>query len=217
MGKWSVAFNGVLSNLGEESLNRIIDQFVDNREVFISSKSDALASVLFDILCETDVINHLSLDHFARLLNSVFPYSIRELLWLPKYCNTILDTVKDLEKYRLSERPARFYKYLKNTLIPELIADINKDDGKADFLNRLTDIYKVATALLYYLNNDVDFSMEITREMLIDLEKSIDTNANKNKSSFTPLEQSYAMFFSWILVEIISEQDGLTVEKGEEE
>ena len=173
---------------------------------------------MFSVLCKPDILFSLNRDDLGSILQSIFPNSIRDLEWYAKFGEMIVKGFSGVNRYiDNDERAMIYYNHLYQTIVPELQSEY-KRDGKAYFVERLIDVYKILSCLLRYaFDESPSFSIEVDKEALEDFENRIIKYQEENKNIYTFQERTYTKLITWIITELIIEQDGITGEGSDED
>ena len=213
----------------QENAKKIRQKFTANYKVFVSEKENPLAVALLGIFCNGKVQAVVSDKEFGQVLEAVFGDGKRELSSLCKYCDMLTRTLNCVKtKAHTDALAERYDKHLQGNLIPrfkKLVSNTKSVPNQDEIWAYLVDIYKFSTALYAYYTGSV-FCMSVTRKDMNEIENTLRSNdiAAKQPAHFLkqPInsidpyrreERQYAILISWILIEMICEQDGLNREE----
>ncbi len=203
-----------LKQLDDNSLQQIKNKITQGKDKLIDQKANPVAGGLMKILCDPNVIKVLSVDQLISIVESIFPESVQDENWIPKYCDILLRIIDEAKKKKSDERADRYEKYLRENLVP--VAKKEASSIVECDLDTLEDIFKVTVCLYwYYTEKDKEFVFEADQgkmEKLIDAVPSVKGVGNQlglPLVSVKPEERQYAVFLSWILEELLKKQTGL--------
>ena len=201
----------VLSKIDDEAFERVKAKLQVNQKAFADPKDHPMAGALLSLLCDDKVIKTLDREHFARIIQAVIPKDILELKWLCRYCDLIVRTLGNVQQNtNKDERASKYANHLINTLVPEFKKITQSSTKVTDFTEPLSFVYKIASCLLRCTaHNQYPFDLTVDYNMMEELEKRIYKLPVNIFESYKKEERAYVLFISWILEEIICEQDGL--------
>lgn len=175
-----------------------------------------MAGGLMDVICDSKVINSLSVDQLIKVIESIFPDSVLGEGWISKYGAILLRVVSEFKLKKTDARAVKYDKYMSDDLIPKLNAGA-RSGTVMDDLERLEDIYKVAVCLYrFYHEIEAEFTFDVDLESMEKLNKAVQNvviagnNVLGIKFILGGIEdRQYAIFMSWVLEEILSKHEGL--------
>lgn len=212
-----------------ENAKEIRRKFTVSYKAFVSKKENPLAVALLGILCNGKVQAVISNKEFGQMLEAVFDDGKRELTSLGKYCDMLTRTLNCVKtKAHTDALAERYDKHLQGNLIPQfkkMVGNTKNVPNQDEIWACLVDMYKFSTALYAYYTGS-PFCMNITRKDMNELVKTLRNNDIAAKqpahflkqpiNNFDPYrreERLYSILISWILIEMICEQDGLNREE----
>ena len=207
-----------LKQLNEDGIRRIKQKISVGMELLIDKKVHPMAGGLMSILCEQELISRLSVDQLIKMIESIFPETIREEGWITKYGDLLLRIIDEAKKGKSDSRADGYEKHLREILIPALKKGAHTNDVMDD-LEPLEDVYKTTVCLYrYYKDKEKKFSFHADRESMDKLNmviQSIKGVANPVLGiDFLPVrteDKQYAVLLSWILEELLIIDEELEV------
>ena len=211
MANLNVNLYGILMKLNDDAFNRLKGNFQTNRESFVNSKDHPMAGPLLQVLCDDRIMSKMDKEQFSQILQAIIPKDILELRWLGKYCDLLVRALGNVQQN--TSKDARANRYA-NNLIDSMIPDFKKDlqsSAKAlSFPETLAFIYKISTCLFRCTaHNQYPFEISVDRNIMTELEKRIFKLPGNIFGSYRNEERAYVLLISWIIEEIICEQDGI--------
>lgn len=197
-----------LKQLDEDGIQHIKQKMSRDYTKLFDQKAQPMASGLMKVICDPAVINNMSVDQLIQITDSIFPESVLDENWLPKYSDMLLRILDDVKKKKPEDRADRYEKYLRGVLITTLKAGVNPTNEYD--LDTLEDVFKVSVCLYrYYTENETEFVFETNREQIEKLNEAvykIKGVGNQLGLALLPVkneERQYAFFLGWILEEIL--------------
>ena len=201
----------LVSRIPDESFDRIKTKFSEKKDSFVNPKDHPMAGPLLAVLLDDRLLPLLDRELFSRSIQAVVPKDIIELKWLAKYTDLLVRTLGDVQKNTAKdERASKYANHLINKLIPDFKKKLQSSAKAEKLPEELAFIYKVTACLLRCVaHNKYPFELEVDREIMSELEKRIVKLPGNIFSAYSNEERAYAMFLSWVLQEILCEQDGI--------
>lgn len=203
-----------LKQLDADSLQRIRQRISKEPNSLIDKKAHPMAGGLMDVICDSKVIDSLSVDQLIKVIESIFPESVLGEGWISKYGAILLRVVSEFKLKKTDARAAKYEKYMSDVLIPKLNAGA-RSGTVMDDLERLEDIYKVAVCLYrFYHEKEAEFVFDVDLESMEKLNKAVQNIVigGSNVLAFilgSIEDRQYATFMNWVLEEILSKHEGL--------
>ena len=208
---------GVCSNLSDGAFARLKTKVLTNRSSFrlFNSDTNTSGNILVDLLFEQKVFSSMDRTMFAKLFSALIRSPLWEVRWLSSYCDLIIKVLDiNTKTFEKAKRAEKYREYLKNKMIPGCKKAIQDSKSDLNDLDSLAQIYKIAACLLRCkLGNEMRFDLYIDRETLAELESRIKSTGS---TFFGPAHKyesiSYILLITWILEEMICEEDGIEEE-----
>lgn len=203
-----------LKQLDGDSLQRIRQRISAESDQLMDKKAHPMAGGLMDVICDSKVIDNLSVDQLTKVIESIFPEPVLEEGWIARYGDLLLRIIDAAKKKKPEARAEKYERHLREILVPALKAGSHSGDVLDD-LETLVDVYKVTTCLFrYYTENDSVFTFEADLSSMEKLNQSIQNVKGTGNQLlgivFVPVrseERQYATFMSWILEELLCKQE----------
>ena len=203
-----------LKQLDGDSLQRIRQRISAESDQLMDKKAHPMAGGLMDVICDSKVIDNLSVDQLTKVVESIFPEPVLEEGWIAKYGDLLLRIIDAAKKKKPEARAEKYERHLREILVPALKAGSRSGDVLDD-LETLVDVYKVTTCLFrYYTENDSVFTFEADLSSMEKLNQSIQNVKGTGNQLlgivFVPVrseERQYATFMSWILEELLCKRE----------
>lgn len=208
-----------LKHLDAGKLQSIRDRISQDSDLLIDKKAHPMAGGLMNVLCDPKVINGLSADQLIKVIEALFPDWITEEGWIAKYGDLLLRIIDATKKKKADDRAEKYEKHLRTILVPALKTGSRSGDVMDD-LDQLVDAYKVSVCLYrYFTENEKEFDFSADKENMEKLNQSIlhikGTGNQVLGIELAPVkteEKQYALFLSWILEELLLEQEAIKAE-----
>ena len=205
----------VMSGLGENALI-VRNKFIAGRRHFVSPKEHPMSSRFLELLCQPGLQSAMTDSQFCDMLDVIINDSIQDEHWLGRYCDLLVTAFDGIKvKSKLDVRAENYHKYLIGTLIPDFKKKTHDPKCTDDEIWLfLTDAFKI-TAALYASFCGHRFTLDVSRHCLDNLEKTLRDNQQPAFLGIDPYkreERQYAVFLSWMIIEMICKRDGLDSE-----
>ncbi len=206
-----------LEMLDEDGLKTIRDKLVRYSDLLVDRKAHPMAAGLLDLLCEPEIMDNLSLEQIVKIAEAIFPEYVREEAWIERYCDILQRIVDEANKRKPDSRALVYEKHMRDILIPALKKGAHTGDIWDD-LEPLEDIYKVTACLLRCYAGREPFVFDVDEVSLGKLAETIRNPKGGGNQILgivsIPMkteDRQYAIFLSWILEELLRNQEGLKV------
>lgn len=215
MTSLNVNIYGVLAKLNDAAFNRVKCKLRDKKDVFIIPRDHPMAAPLLSLLCDDRLFASLDRELVSQIVQVAIPKDILELKWLAKYCDLLLRSLGNVQQNTAKDaRASRYADHLVNKMIPEFKKEIQSSSKAARFVESLSFIYKVAACLLRCTaHNEYPFELSVDRGIMEELEKGIYKLPGNIFGAYRNEERAYVLFVSWVLEEILCDQDGIEEEQ----
>ena len=204
----------ILSKINDEAFDRVKGKFQENRISFVNPKDHAMAGPLLAVLCDNKIIPLIDRLQFAQIIQSIIPKDVLELRWMNRYCDLMLRSLGNVQQNTAKDVRANNYaNHLVNTMIPDFKKENQGVAKEASFMESLAFIYKIASCLLRCTAHNVyPFDLTVDRKTMEELEHRIFRLPVGIFESYSNEARAYALLVSWILEEVICEEDGIEEE-----
>ena len=215
MAALNVNLPDVLFKINDEAFRRVKIRIQTKRNDFINPKDHPMAAPLLGVLCSDDILPILNRNQMTQIIQAMIPNDILELKWLCRYCDLLVKALGNVQQNtKKDERASKYTDYLINTLIPEFKKTTQSSTKTSNFAEPLSFIFKIASCLLRCsAHNKYPFDLTVDRSTMEELAKRINKLPVNIFESYRNEERAYGLFISWILEEIICEQDGVEEEE----
>ncbi len=213
MAGLNVNMNNVLDSLSDAAFIRIKAKFKINKTLFINAKDHPMADPLLQVILDDRIFPLMSRDLFAKVIMSIIPRDILELRWLGKYADLLVRTLGNVQQNTTKDPRANMYaNHLLNTMIPDFKKNIQSSQKSASFTDELGFIFKISSCLLRCTaHNKYPFDLILDTGIMQELEYKVSKLPGNLFGSYRNEERAYALLISWILEEVLCEQDGIEV------
>lgn len=207
-----LSFTVLMNRLEEESAQNIREKFLRGRRYFIP-RDNTLAKSLLDIIAMDKVTSILTNGEFGLIMDSVFPNSFFDIHYLSRYCDLLIRTCDCLKTQikptALCEMYNQEFLYRVQNLKRRLATYTNPEDN--ELWQEMIDIYKFAT-IMHKQYSGQKASFIVTRQEMEFFENTLRSNQVAQNivqriDPFRQDEREFAVLLSWILIEMICEQD----------
>lgn len=211
MSTLNVNVYGILMKLNDGAFIRLKEKFLDNRESFVYSKDHPMAGPLLQVLCDEKIMPVIGKEQFAQIIQAIIPKDILELRWLGKYCDLLVRALGNVQQNTSKDdRASKYANNLINSMIPDFKNNLQSAAKAITFPESLAFIFKISTCLLRCTaHNQYPFEVSVDREIMAELEKRIFKLPGNIFGSYRNEERAYTLLISWIMEEIICDQDGI--------
>ncbi len=206
-----VNMKAILTSLNDEAFNRIKFKLQNNRLAFANPKDHPMAGPLLQVLCEDNIIGMINRDHMSNIIEAIIPKDILETKWLSRYCDLLLRSLGSVQQNTSKDIRARKYAdHLINTMIPDFKKSVQNTTKATKYIDDLSFIYKTASCLLRCTaHNKYPFSFSLDWKSMNELEKRMYKLPGSIFDQYRNEERAYVLLLSWILEEVICDQDGI--------
>ena len=236
MAGWDL--DQLLEPMGEEYFAAFRNRFAEAHAVLCGKKDNAAAASLLELLCQPNILDHLTRQQLSAAAAALFPEEFRNGKWLLKYLDEMIRYIPDTKEqvhFVKNGRAEKYYHHLQGGM-KELNAGAGKDFSLTDeviltavdyakfilTVNRVNEENaksgKTADALSFEIGeDDVRLLLDQMNGSLRDIPESerakgpfpwMPSIPMKQAHTFSEKEKKLAALVTWLLYYRIREQDG---------
>ena len=205
----------LLNNLSEHSFRAMKSKMAACGKKFVSKQGTPKAYALMSLLCQRDIMLHLSRKQFAELIGLLFPEEVQNQEWLVKYCGILQHFLKVIHEPKKNDRCDLYFDLVCQKLIPDQKELAKGTDNLLACVQNLADIYKY-TGCIARCAADTEnhlFSLKTNIRLLNTVAQTVTDDVMKAED-FSHDEQMYTIVINWLLVAMLSDQDGFSTVRG---